>query len=80
MLNKVDSELTKNQRFMDRMHLLCACYLVMVDSLTYIGKDLRKLEETREHALRLSHRFLGETHYLTVKLGVIANPKPIKIR
>lgn len=80
MVNKVDTELEKNARFMDRMHLLCACYLVMIESLVQIGKDVKKIEETRNHALRLAHRFLGESHYLTVKLGVLQNPKPVKIR
>jgi hypothetical protein len=80
MVNKVDTELTKNTRFMDRVHLLSACYLIRIDCLVLIENESRKLEEVRSHALRLAVRFLGESHYLTVKIGALRQPHPIKIR
>jgi hypothetical protein len=48
--------------------------------MQYVGRDVRNIEETRSHALRLAARFLGDAHYLTKKLGVIKPGKQIKIR
>jgi hypothetical protein len=52
----------------------------MVVSLELVNRDQRKLEEVRNHGMRLATRFLGETHYLTKKLGLIKPGKQIKIR
>ena len=65
---------------MYRIHLLCACYHAKIETISNIGTDLRKLEEIRNHALRLATRFLGATHYLTTKIGAIQHTNPARIR
>jgi hypothetical protein len=69
MTNKVDAELCKNKRFIDRVELLIMCYIKLIRVVQESKRSNAKMEETRQHALRIAVRFLGEGHSLTKKFG-----------